>query len=1795
MAHDLSGIFPEYPRANVGETGLPELLDASAEVAIFSTPGCVGCRQAQRENHHSNHAWCLVHKDTKRPWYGANPIPSNQRPVNLWRQLMRSQEWLHLLEKWTAGWWANRLGGLWGISNFNGADSDGSIGFNFIDGYWLEITSVSGDLITVDCSVRDLRNWYWQNGPVQVGDLCLIGGNNRAAGAMPYIEPGGSSFTPSAGLVFSKPSTATFKISQDLAPAINLKRDEGQPLTRYVFIAREASYPQKWIQLAYPDYFFGVPMTKILTPSSPEWADGIVTLKDWAGNDCCVAAPNPSPQSEDERTLIVVARDAFTGEWEEVDVSGYQGVPSRSALYVDRLQVNGNVTINLKLKSAATVTSGMFATSYGSLSGFTGSGSAYSIGLSGVTGTRQVDVTFDPGAIEDANGVPVDPASIRLDYNDSRPALALAESTIDIEDEDENPHVKYATITTSEFVTGLTESDLTLSGCYLDYLYRINETSYQLSLLHHWGGASASVSIAENLCSNLSGLLNTASNTLAVSAVSSPNALPCFITASEPFHTNSASWTCVLQFSEAVTNVTSSMLELQNCKIENWTKINDLIYTFDVVPKKIIFSGAPGSEVVDYDDLEQGIVTVKCPAGVVEQLSHDGDPYENGPSNLFVRSYDATSFDITIVADTPTVTSGVEARCHALMGKEVVDFTASSLTVTNCTVKNFKRLGSRYEWSLIPTSYNVTATCKVLANAVHDLAGNGNRASNLNDEGVGVPVSIQFLPEGTGSNPTNSRLYISHPFASTTHSGAVSKLYLRSLVNGVANYEDLLANADAVRIDYYAETTRTDYANKPVAIYSRRCRYSIPDYGGMWGVGGHDGKGWKWLCSLRNMTPKPKGLKNYASACYLCGNCQYFEPMRFEDFLQPTTVMEVLRQLWVGLPGVLRQIVPGISTPLNWIWQRINNPSISSFLTPPDQMKNAPMPGVAHWHPQGCGHFGRLLEDGTSQQGLAHVFVDDPDDQPLLNSSQPPDGVLPALLTGWKDGRTKQRIDAPMDSSSDPYGSWRNWYGHNAWGWYRDGGGLPTDLGNIRYRRMSKGTQKESGILLPNIDLTSTATVYMTNGEYQQMWLDADFQPTTEELAVYGGVVRIRPVPWSGDGGASPTGLHTIRRIETISGGIRIHVDPSPIAGTQGMVIPGWGQATTGRLWYSGGNAVGWPETYRTNNEGVDYLNSYSHLYCSLGPEKGIREGHVIQFPIAGLHHATGTAQRPRKFYALVSDNGGISYDSVDSFHYALPITYSAYDSFVGDYVTFHEPRAFEVLKATACAGDGFNWDDGTDYATKAWNATVQEEWFNSYVSTCLTMPPKYFQWGHYCDTLDIADPDGFLAAEIAAGNIGPGSLFCAMNGYSTFNADQAEATWEWANYQQSAWTAFGEGEIVCIDKINGCYAITKAALATLSTAPKCLKATVADGRVSYTPYISADDLNQPIQAMTVLDTFNCQIATTHTAIPVYAYYGMVSYWGLPQAPINWPGFKHFSTSWTLESGIARRGDPCAVVPTTNQHIPVLHYTEAVPEWQAVVDLVEGIDPIANGDQKFFSGIDGASSNFEYDVSAYMNFNQPIDVIRIPVIQDLLPDDCVIIDAWAEVSASAESIRKWQVGIIMQGMLENQTDYGFVGIASDLVSQTVRDEVNFAGDYTPIYDSSTDPDPTDVYASLIGWNEDGVFPLGGGISVPADGEPHLRNVKSLVEELYAHRHDGYIGIGFLTTSTATGMGFPNVIETGAYTDESGGVTYVGLKCENIEIIGAAVGFSNLVVQFRTPSGVLHTLNGAAPRNLPPMD
>lgn len=1420
---------------------------------------------AQTTNHESKKGWALA--NTKGGKYvGANPFTASQSAKDLDHQLLMMQLFLWSLEKWTNGWWSVIFNGAFQSTLYGGMGWDGTKKPNFQDGTYYTVISATGNQIVINTAVgqgHDPRGYIHGATPIQVQDYVALLGNNCALGMHSHIV---AISGIQEGLSPARPSTLTLTLDKDVGDAFNTSRDSN-PVTRQIWIGREYNFPQDWYPIEYPSFFYGVRKSVVYDSRSAQWSSGAFRLKDDNGDDCAVS--HYFVNDAGQKSFWV--RALINGNWVDVDCSSETAEPRRccmvfSSAGAQRITFNTTPnTIDIQFKEDVT---GLGMSDFSvtnitktSLTRVGGADDHYRLHFTvnnPSTSPQDVTIELPYGAANETGGQPTHATRIKLEYNTDAPDCDLTSSeATNTTNKAIDVMVEFfeADGTTPKPVYGFSEADITPNADAEIEAFGGDGSKYTFVLVVK--GASPSVQVAATVCKDEAGNDNAVSNTLAhnwtTGASYLDNGLNRWYQPDPVLYTTGASTVnsgpipCVLKFHNGgVGGLLSSELYIVNATLSNWVQVASDHYTFDLTPSLI--GGATS-----------GMITCQLPADLCYHAYLGPGPGApvgwdvgidgtwpgvllNTASNTLSVEYLGDGPTATLTTDAPTIWTGSLAHVVATFDRPVAGVIASAISINGGAVDPVNIIGTDVVFEFdVPCLATGAYTIQIPAGGMVDRAGNLCQDSNT----LSLTVTDPGAP-GAGL-VTNRRLFVTHDLGDQDHESCESTVYLGSTVNGVAGYEDLRVNVSAFEINYFYEVAFGAYNPRACRLESRRCVYCRPDYGGVYGYTGPDGRGYRWYCAKRNESSTPQGLSNFGAQCYLVNGCQYFEPVPLTDYLYPAYAWYILQQMWIGIPGAFAQIFAGDNSIRNWKWQRVGHPSITGFLTPALELAYTPQ-YTPQFQPQGCGNFGfwDVVEE-EFHQGVAHDLTETPT-WTTPNTGTPSYGTLPAKLAweGWCAGRKNQRDNAVLDNDSDPYGEWRSWPFINCWGASRDGSQPITgDLALARYCRLNQGNDTSEQILIPAIAASDGELQVRTHGAVEYNTWRQDLTRTTpaDPLAYYGAMVRILPHPHRTDNlVAWSTGY--VRSFTPITGGYRIECYLGVHWGQYFWVDPAYGPTIVVSNWYGGYNVVGAPEWARNRNP-LGYENAT--LVNAQGPAKGAREGYVMAFL-----HPTNPVWLTT--WPIGGDPG-------------------------------QEVPAWIITKANGCAGAQLSWQDNGPH-----KGAADDTFYDDHIAPCGSRPYNEKNWGSKADVLEVADPSGTLAALIAAGTVVAGSRFAVANGTQTFGPEQGDPNFFWTRKYVDNWQAISSADIDEIDFTLGLYAVKLATAQALFAEDEiCFRVDAPQGRLSQAAFVSARDINDTLRAMTAIDTTTSEVYTSGDIVTVQAIrYQMLSYFSAPSTRMDW-------------------------------------------------------------------------------------------------------------------------------------------------------------------------------------------------------------------------------------------------------------------------------------------------------------------
>ena len=265
----------------------------------------------------------------------------------------------------------------------------------------------------------------------------------------------------------------------------------------------------------------------------------------------------------------------------------------------------------------------------------------------------------------------------------------------------------------SETVTGLnlTQTDISLTNASLvsDSL-NLNNTTYTFEVLPTNDG-DVTVQIEADAVQDLAGNGNTVSSPMTVVYDGTKPTLSDFSASANP--TNGV-FVVTAEFSETVTglNLTQTDISLTNASlVSNSLNLSNMTYTFEVLPTN------------------EGDVTVQINPDAVEDLAGNG----NTASSLMTVVYDTTKPTLSDFSASANPTNGI----FVVTAEFSESVTGLSLTQTDISLTNASLVSdslslndTTYTFEVLPTN-DGDVTVQIEADAVQDLAGNGNTASSI--------------------------------------------------------------------------------------------------------------------------------------------------------------------------------------------------------------------------------------------------------------------------------------------------------------------------------------------------------------------------------------------------------------------------------------------------------------------------------------------------------------------------------------------------------------------------------------------------------------------------------------------------------------------------------------------------------------------------------------------------------------------------------------------------------------------------------------------------------------------------------------------------------------------------------------------------------------------------------------------------------------------------------------------------------------------------------------------------------
>lgn len=212
--------------------------------------------------------------------------------------------------------------------------------------------------------------------------------------------------------------------------------------------------------------------------------------------------------------------------------------------------------------------------------------------------------------------------------------------------------------------------------------------------------------------------------------------------------TNATSIPVTVTFSEPVTGFAKSDIIVSNAEVKN-------------------FAGSGASYTFNLLGLADGLVTANIPAGAAEDAG--GNPNQAAPT--FSRTVDSTGPTVTMTSTTPepsNISRIIDVT--ATFSEPVSDFTASDITLVNCTLQGFAAASKAYtqfDFRLLPSRIVGPVGADIAAGVAKDAAGNPNSAAEPFRHNVGPGFSCLGVASAAGGTAKASVADIA-PIAAVT-------------------------------------------------------------------------------------------------------------------------------------------------------------------------------------------------------------------------------------------------------------------------------------------------------------------------------------------------------------------------------------------------------------------------------------------------------------------------------------------------------------------------------------------------------------------------------------------------------------------------------------------------------------------------------------------------------------------------------------------------------------------------------------------------------------------------------------------------------------------------------------------------------------------------------------------------------------------------------------------------------------------------------------------------------------------
>jgi hypothetical protein len=361
----------------------------------------------------------------------------------------------------------------------------------------------------------------------------------------------------------------------------------------------------------------------------------------------------------------------------------------------------------------------------GTKSGFTGSGSSYTLSVT-PSGQGVVTVNVAANVAQDATGNNNTAATqVSRTFDSVAPTVTISSTTASTTNVNPIP----VTITFSESVTGFVDADVTVTNGTKSG-FSGSGTTYTVNVTPSAQG-TVTVNVAGSAAQDAAGNNNTAATQLSRTFDSvAPTVTISSTTAST---TNVNPIPVTITFSESVTGFVDA-----DVTVTNGTKSG--------------FTGSGSSYTLSVTPSGQGVVTVNVAANVAQDAASNN----NTAATQLSRTFDSVAPTVTISSTTASTTNVNPIPVTITFSESVTGFVDADVTVTNGTKSGFSGSGTTYTVNVTPSAQG-TVTVNVAGSAAQDAAGNNNTAATqLSRAFDSIAPSFSALSVQTASPSTTN-------------------------------------------------------------------------------------------------------------------------------------------------------------------------------------------------------------------------------------------------------------------------------------------------------------------------------------------------------------------------------------------------------------------------------------------------------------------------------------------------------------------------------------------------------------------------------------------------------------------------------------------------------------------------------------------------------------------------------------------------------------------------------------------------------------------------------------------------------------------------------------------------------------------------------------------------------------------------------------------------------------------------------------------------------------------------------